>query len=381
MRYYLLLTSILLIACENSSMKKQNSSQKLNITSEVIAAFENQDVTLYTLKNSHGMEVRIMNFGGIITSIKVPDQNGNIEDVALGFNHFAEYLEDHPFFGALIGRYGNRIAKGSFSIDGTEYTLATNNGENTLHGGIKGFDKKLWTDELIQSNDAVGVKLSGRSENMEEGYPGNLDIEVSYFLNNENEIIIEYQAVTDKPTIVNLTNHSYFNLKGEGNGDIEDHELTIFGDHFTPVDETLIPTGEIRSVEGTAFDFRDKHLIGERINQTGSQQIQIGGGYDHNFVLNKQNGKLALAARVEEHSSGRILEVLTTEPGVQFYTGNFLDGSLIGKSGKPYFKRGAFCLETQHYPDSPNQFGFPSTRLDPGQKYSSQTIYRFSVDK
>jgi len=381
MKLYLLLIFTFLIACENSTMKKQNSSQNLTITSEVIASFENQDVSLYTLTNSHGMEVQIMNFGGIIRSIKVPDHNGKIEDVALGFNTFQEYLGEHPYFGTLIGRYGNRIAKGSFSIDGQQYKLATNNGENSLHGGLKGFDKKIWTDELIETDGAIGVKLTGRSTDLEEGFPGNLDIEVLYQLNEENEIVIHYKAVTDKATVVNLTNHSYFNLKGEGNGDITDHELIIYADRFTPVDQTLIPTGELRSVEGTAFDFKEQHSIGERIDVDNNQQIIFGGGYDHNFILNNQTGKLALAARVTEPKSGRQLEVLTTEPGVQFYTGNFLDGSISGKSGRPYIKRGAFCLETQHYPDSPNQEGFPSTRLNPGESYSSKTVYRFSINK
>lgn len=379
MKYFLLSLSILLSACHNPNMKNQNSEQNLSIQSEMFGKFENQDVTLYSLQNAHGMEVQIMNYGGIITSIKVPDRDGEIADVALGFSTFPEYLKEHPYFGALVGRYGNRIAKGSFTIDDNIFTLAKNNGENSLHGGLKGFDKKLWSNESFQTDDAIGVKLSGRSTDMEEGYPGNLDIEVNYSLNNENELIIDYAAVTDKATVVNLTNHTYFNLKGEGNGDILDHELVIHADRFTPVDETLIPTGELKSVENTPFDFRQKHSIGERINQEDNQQITFGGGYDHNFVLNNQSGKLSLVATVVENGSGRQVEVLTTEPGVQFYTGNFLDGTLKGKSGKPYIKRGAFCLETQHFPDSPNQDNFPSARLNPGETYTSKTIYRFSI--
>lgn len=379
MKYFLLSLSILLSACQNPNMKNQNSEQNLSIQSEMFGKFENQDVTLYSLQNAHGMEVQIMNYGGIITSIKVPDRDGEIADVALGFSTFPEYLKEHPYFGALVGRYGNRIAKGSFTIDDNIFTLAKNNGENSLHGGLKGFDKKLWSNESFQTDDAIGVKLSGRSTDMEEGYPGNLDIEVNYSLNNENELIIDYAAVTDKATVVNLTNHTYFNLKGEGNGDILDHELVIHADRFTPVDETLIPTGELKSVENTPFDFRQKHSIGERINQEDNQQITFGGGYDHNFVLNNQSGKLSLVATVVENGSGLQVEVLTTEPGVQFYTGNFLDGTLKGKSGKPYIKRGAFCLETQHFPDSPNQDNFPSARLNPGETYTSKTIYRFSI--
>jgi len=380
MKHYILLFVFFLIACGNPSMNKKSPANTLVIQSEVIGQFENQDVKMYTMSNSSGMEIQLMNYGGIISSIKVPDRSGNIDDVALGFNTFPEYLEEHPYFGALIGRYGNRIAKGAFSIDGQDYSLATNNGENSLHGGIKGFDKKIWKDEMIQTDDAVGVKLIGRSPHMEEGYPGNLDIEVKYLLNDQNEIVIDYKAVTDKSTIVNLTNHSYFNLKGEGQGDITDHELIIKADRFTPVDETLIPTGEMKEVNGTAFDFRTIQKIGNRIDQEGSQQITFGGGYDHNYVLNSQTGKLTMAAKVVEKSTGRVMEVLTTEPGMQFYTGNFLDGTIIGKSGKAYGKRAAFCLETQHHPDSPNQESFPSTRLDPGETYSSQTVYRFSVN-
>jgi len=379
MKYFLLSLSILLFACQNPNMKNQKSKHKLSIQSEVFGKFENQDVTLYSLQNAHGMEVQIMNYGGIITSIKVPDREGEIADVALGFSTFPVYLQEHPYFGALIGRYGNRIAKGSFSIDDNTLTLAKNNGENSLHGGVTGFDKKLWSSEPFQSEDVIGVKLSGQSPDMEEGYPGNLDIKVSYTLNNENELIIEYTAVTDKATVVNLTNHTYFNLKGEGNGDILDHELVIHADRFTQVDETLIPTGELKAVDNSPFDFRQKHSIGERINQEDNQQIKFGGGYDHNFVLNDQSGNLSLAATVVENGTGRQVDVLTTEPGVQFYTGNFLDASLTGKSGKPYIKRGAFCLETQHYPDSPNQNTFPSTRLNPGDTYTSQTVYRFSI--
>lgn len=345
----------------------------------MVGQHDQQEVRLHTMKNSAGMEVQLMNYGGIITSIKVPDRDGNVADVALGFNTFSEYLNEHPYFGALVGRYGNRIANGSFSIDGQEYTLAKNNGENSLHGGLVGFDKKMWTDELIQSDELVGVKLTGRSEDMEEGFPGNVDIEVSYTLNQDNELTISYAGVTDKATVINLTNHTYFNLKGEGSGDVLDHQLIIHADRFTPVDESLIPTGELRPVDGTAFDFRNKHSIGERINNQESQQIVYGGGYDHNYVLSDHPRKLTAAAKVMEESSGRVMEVLTTEPGVQLYTGNFLDGTLKGKSGKAYGKRSAFCLETQHHPDSPNQESFPSTRLDPGEEYRSQTVYRFST--
>lgn len=333
---------------------------------------------LFTLKNSNGMTVEITNYGGIITRLFVLDRNGTLDDVVLGFDSLAGYQSEHPYFGAIIGRYGNRIAKGKFSIDGKAYTLAINNDPNALHGGPTGFHKRLWKAGEIKGDGYVGLELSRVSKDMEEGYPGNLSVMVRYLLNNRNELLIEYEATTDQPTVVNLTNHSYFNLKGAGKGDILGHELMIAADKFTPVDKTLIPTGELRPVEGSPFDFRTPTAIGARVN-ADDEQIKFGGGYDHNFVLNRQGTGLQLAASVYEPTTGRFMEVLTEEPGIQFYCGNFLNGSNVGKGGVKYDYRTGFCLETQHFPDSPNRKDFPSTLLKPGEKYRTSTIYRFSV--
>jgi aldose 1-epimerase len=339
-------------------------------------------VNVYTLKNAKGVEARIINRGGILVSLKVPDRQGAFDDVVLGFDNFDGYDKDNPFFGAIVGRYGNRIAKGRFSLDGHEYKLAVNNGENALHGGIKGFDKQIWDAKPAQmqdgSKDGQSLQLQYVSKDGEEGYPGTLTATVTYTLTDANELRIHYQATTDKPTVVNLTNHSYFNLKGAGNGDILDTVLTLNADKFTPVDKGLIPTGELRPVDGTPFDFRQPHAIGARIDSQ-DEQIKFGGGYDHNFVLNGKAGTLRLAARAMDPKSGRVLEISTTEPGVQFYTGNFLDGTLHGKGGKVYNKRYGFCLETQHYPDSPNKPSFPSTVLKPGGKYDTTTVFKFST--
>jgi aldose 1-epimerase len=332
----------------------------------------------FILKNRNGMTVEITNYGGIITRLLVPDRNGQFDDIVLGFDSLGDYQADHPFFGAVIGRYGNRIASGKFSIDGQEYSLAVNNGPNTLHGGPTGFHKRLWEARPIDREGYVGLELNRVSPDMEEGYPGNLTVTFRYLLNDDNELLIEYEATTDKPTIVNLTNHSYFNLRGAGKGDILGHELMIAADRFTPVDSTLIPTGELRPVEGSPFDFRTPTAIGARVN-ADDQQIRFGGGYDHNFVLNREGSGMQLAATVYEPTSGRFMEVLTTEPGLQFYCGNFLDGSNIGKGGAKYEYRTGFCLETQHFPDSPNHPDFPSTALRPGEKYETRTVYRFSV--
>ncbi len=337
-----------------------------------------EEVQLYTLANKSGMEARIMNYGGILVSLKVPDRQGQLGDVVLGFDGLDRYVKENPYFGALIGRYGNRIAGGKFELEGKTYTLAQNNGPNHLHGGLKGFDKKLWSAESADSPDGPQLILRCVSPDGEEGYPGELRVRVTYTLTDDNALRIDYEATTDKTTIVNLTNHSYFNLKDAGATPILDHVLMIDADRFTPVDETLIPTGELRPVEGTPFDFRQPTPIGARID-ADDPQLRFAGGYDHNFVLNRTGEGLTLAARVYEPATGRVMEVLTTEPGIQFYTGNFLDGTLTGKSGVVYQKRSALCLETQHFPDSPNHPQFPSTVLKPGETYRSTTVYKFSA--
>jgi aldose 1-epimerase len=331
---------------------------------------------LFTLTNRDHLQARVSNYGGRIVSLSVPDRNGRFADIVLGFDSLPDYLSNgSTYFGALIGRYANRIGGARFNLDGVEYKLEKNNGENTLHGGSQGFDKKLWTPRLLPDS---GLELTYHSKAGEEGYPGNLTATVVYHLTDANEIRIDYRATTDKDTIVNLTNHSYFNLKGAGEGDILGHVLTLHASRFTPVDSGLIPTGELRSVAGTPFDFRSPIAIGARIGQN-DEQLKLGRGYDHNFVLDKKGADPQLAARVEEPESGRVLEVYTTEPGVQLYTGNFLDGTVRGKGGKLYPHRGAFCLETQHFPDSPNKPAFPSVVLHPGRQFAETTIFRFAV--
>lgn len=338
------------------------------------------EVYLYTLKNKHDMAVSITNYGGIIVSLKVPDRAGKFADVVLGYGELGPYEKPDPYFGAIVGRYGNRIAKGQFTLNGEQYHLAVNNGPNSLHGGKVGFDKRVW--EARESGDANGqhLHLHYLSADGEEGYPGNLSVDVTYTLNDRNELRIDYSATTDKETVLNITNHSYFNLKGHGNGDILGHEIQINADRFTPVDETLIPTGELKAVAGTPFDFRRSGAIGSRI-KADDQQLKYGRGYDHNFVLNGEAGTIRMAARVLEPTTGRVLEVSTDQPGVQFYTGNFLDGSDHGKDGKTYLYRTGFCLETQHFPDSPNHPNFPSTLLKPGQTFHSTTVFRFTSNK
>ena len=339
---------------------------------------DGQPVDLYTLTNKNGMEARITNFGGIVVSLKVPDRKGTLDDVVLGYDSIDGYLTNKAFLGAIIGRYGNRIAKGQFQLDGATYNVPKNDGENSLHGGIKGFNKRLWTAKDVSGGKGQALELTYLSKDGEEGYPGSLSVKVVYTLTDQNELEVDYSATTDKTTVVNLTNHSYFNLKGQGNGDILEHQLTIHADRFTPVSQSLIPTGELRPVKGTPFDFTKATAIGARID-ADDQQIKFGRGYDHNWVLNDGGkGKMFVAAEAYEPTTGRVLQVLTTEPGVQFYTGNFLDGSITGKGGKVYNKRYAFCLETQHYPDSPNHPDFPTTTLKPGQKYQTTTIFKFS---
>jgi len=351
----------------------------MHITRELFGRMpDGQQVELFTLANAHGLRAKIITYGAIVVSLEVPDRTGALADVVLGYDNLQQYLKDSPYFGAIVGRYGNRIARGRFTLDGAEYRLATNDGRNHLHGGIRGFDKVLWKGEPFKEKQAVGVRLTYLSPDGEEGYPGNLNAIVTYRLTNENELRIDYEATTDKPTIVNLTHHSYFNLAGQGSGDILSHLLQINADRFTPVDSELIPTGELRSVDGTPLDFRRPTAIGARIG-ADDQQLRNGRGYDHNFVLNSGGTSLALAATVYQPTSGRVMEVLTTEPGLQFYSGNFLDGHHVGKGGRAYHYRTGFCLEAQHFPDSPNKPHFPSVVLRPGQTYRQTTIYRFSV--
>jgi aldose 1-epimerase len=339
-----------------------------------------QTVDLYTLTNASGMQVSIMNYGAIIVSLKVPDRQGKVSDVVLGFDSLKPYLQKHPYFGAVVGRYGNRICQGKFTLDGKQYTLAQNDNGQHLHGGLVGFDKVLWKVKAATGGAEPSLALQYVSKDGEEGYPGNLDTTITYTLTKDNSLKIDYLATTDKPTVLNLTSHSYFNLAGAGEGDVLNTKVTINADRFTPVDKGLIPTGKLQAVAGTPFDFTKSTAIGERIN-ADHEQVKCGGGYDHNWVLNKKDNELSLAAKVVEPTSGRVMEVLTTEPAMQFYTGNFLDGSNVGREGKAYPKRGAFCMETQHYPDSPNEKDFPSTVLRPGDKYQTTTIYRFSVAK
>jgi len=349
---------------------------KPGVTRTSFGSVAGQPVELFTLRNANGIEVKAIDYGAIITSIITPDRDGKPGDIVIGFDALDGYLKPPPYFGAVVGRYGNRIAKGRFTLDGKTYALAVNNGANHLHGGIKGFDKVVWKGEPLAGK--TGVAFSRRSPDGEEGYPGNLDVRVTYELTDRNELVLTYHATTDKATPVNLTNHSYFNLAG--GGDILAHQLMIAADRYTPVDNTLIPTGVLAPVQGTPFDFRTPTAIGARIGQA-DEQLKNGGGYDHNWVLNRSGSGRQLAVRVVEPKSGRTLEVSTTEPGLQFYSGNHLDGTITGKGGQVYQQRSGFCLETQHYPDSPNQPSFPSTILKPGASYDSQTVLTFGTVK
>jgi aldose 1-epimerase len=380
-----LVASILLCSCSQQDGVKGKSDMtqpkcEMRVEKEPFGTtLDGKKVDLYHLVNANGMKADITNYGGILVRLMVADRNGNLGDVVLGFDTLAGYLKGHPYFGALVGRYGNRIAKGKFTLDGKEYTLAINNmSANHLHGGLKGFDKAVWDVEPVKADDAVGLKLGYTSKDGEEGYPGNLKCTVTYWLTNNNELKLDYEATTDKPTPVNLTNHSYFNLAGAGSGDVLSHVITLHADRFLPVDRTLIPTGELRSVKGTPFDFTQPELIGQHIN-AHDEQVTFGKGWDHCWVLNKKKpGELTLCAEVL-HPCGRAMEMYTTEPAVQFYSGNFLDGSNVGKGGKVYRFRYAFCLEAEHYPDSPNKPDFPSAILKPGETYHQTTIYRFST--
>jgi aldose 1-epimerase len=371
----LLITSIFTQSC-----KKSPEKMTAGITQEIFGKIsETETADIFTLRNVAGMTVRISNYGGTIVSWTAPDKDGNYEDITLGCDSLAGYQKGVPYFGALVGRYGNRIANGKFTLDGKTYNLAVNNGKNALHGGLKGFDKVIWK-ALTVDGDEPKLVLNYTSKDGEEGYPGSLSVEVIYTLTKDNSLKIDYKATTDKATVVNLTNHAYFNLAGVKNiSPILDHELTLNADKFLPVDKTLIPTGELKSVTGTPFDFSKARKIGLQINDTTDIQIKYGGGYDHCWVLADSSKSLKLAATVHEPKSGRLMEVLTTEPAFQFYTGNFLDGSNTGKGGSIYSKRTGFCLETQHYPDSPNKPKFPSTVLRPNQIYQTSTVYKFSV--
>jgi aldose 1-epimerase len=365
-----LVVAFVLFGAACSTEKKQEAMQESNVDS-----ISSLNETVDTIINKNGMMATITPYGGKIISLLVPDKSGKLGDVVLGYDAAEQYPGGNPYFGALIGRYGNRIAKGKFTLEGHEYQLNTNNGANALHGGPGGFHNVIWKSEAV-SDDRV--ELYYLSKDGEEGYPGNLKVKVTYSLTDENALVIDYEATTDKPTVLNLTQHSYFNLAGEGNGTILDHSLSINADRFTPVDETLIPSGELEEVKGTPFDFTKITKIGDRINDNHSQ-IKNGKGYDHNWVLNRKGDELILAATLSESGSGRVMEVWTTQPGIQFYSGNFLNGSDLGKGGKKYEYRSGLCLETQHFPDSPNQPTFPSTVLRPGEVYQHQTVYKFKI--
>ena len=383
------LIDVLTVGLIGLSLLSMNAEAKPKIQKQTFGkTADGTTVDLYTLTNARGAEAKIITYGGIVVSLKVPDRNGKLADVVLGYDNLDGYLNHNdPYMGAIIGRYANRIARGKFTLDGHEYTLSVNNGENHLHGGLRGFDKVVWNAKPLKVSYGVALELTYLSKDGEEGYPGNLSVKVTYTLTNKNELEISYSATTDKDTVINLTHHSYFNLAGQGNGDILNHRMFINASRFTPTDAGSIPTGELRSVRGTPFDFTRMTAIGARINDD-DQQLRFGNGYDHNFVLNRKRSlvpcyivscDLRRAAKVYEPTTGRVMEVFTTEPGVQLYTGNFLDGSITGKDGKVYNRRYGFSLEAQHFPDSPNKPKFPSVVLAPGQRYSQTTIYKFSA--
>ena len=372
----LLLASIivLLISCENLSELERIRVKSFGILDD------GRNVQLFTLENDRGTSVEIMDLGGVIVSLRTADATGNITDITTGFDHPQQYLSGSGYMGAIVGRYANRIANGRFSLDGKQYSLAKNNGDNAIHGGLIGFDKKFWHTVTESKSTEASLSLTLVSKDGEEGYPGNLTAKVTYTLNDKDQLIIDYSAITDEATVINLTQHAYFNLNGHGAGSVLDQEIMINADQYTPIDNESIPTGELASVEGTPLDFRTAKPIGADIN-SNHEQIRLGSGFDHNFIISHAvEGELTLAASVLSPSTGRTLNVYTDQPGMQFYTGNFLNGTLIGKEGAVYAQRNAFCLETQHYPDSPNKPNFPSTILRPGEQYATRTVFEFGVN-
>lgn len=378
-----LFIATVLVACKPNNPDNTSEEASVKISAPTISKSEygtlenGAKVDEYTMKNGNGMELKVITYGGIITKWSAPDRNGKYENIVLGFDNLQQYVSGNPYFGAIIGRYGNRIANGNFKLDGKSYQLEKNDGPNHLHGGVKGFDKVVWNASSRKTEDDVSLVLKYESADMEGGYPGNLMTEVIYTLTNDNTLEVTYQASTDKPTIVNLTQHSYFNLSGDFSQSIVNHILEINADQYVPVDATLIPTGDLASVEGTPFDFTDPKVIGQDIN-ADDQQITLGKGFDHCWVLNNP-GSMRNAANLFHSNSGRFLEIDTDEPGIQFYSGNFLDGTLPMAGGGTYGHRTGLCLETQHYPDSPNQPSFPSVRLNPGEQYNSKTTFKFST--
>jgi aldose 1-epimerase len=371
------ITVLLTLAVSGLAPAQAATNHKSGVQQKPFGTRDGRPVNLFTLTNANGVEVDAMNYGGIIVSIRVPDRKGQIADIVLGHENFDGYIPNPPYIGAVVGRYANRIANGTFTLDGKTYTLPKNDGPNTLHGGVdKTFNKVVWEGEALKGK--TGVAFTYLSKDGDDGFPGNLKVKVTYTLTDQNELVIDYEATTDKATPINLSQHSYFNLSGEGNGDILNHELMLNADRFTPVDKNLIPTGELRPVKGTPLDFTTSTRIGARIEDSYDQMV-LAHGYDHNWVINRKGDGLAPAARMYEPTTGRVLEVSTTQPGVQFYTGNFLDGTVTGKHGHVYKRRYGFCLETQHFPDSPNHPDFPSTILRPGETFKSETVFKFST--
>jgi aldose 1-epimerase len=370
-------TVLLSLAMGGLAVAQAATKHKPGVQQKPFGTRDGRPINLFTLTNANGVEVDAMNYGGIIVSIRVPDRKGQIADIVLGHENLDGYIPNPPYIGAIVGRYANRIANGTFTLDGKTYTLPKNDGPNTLHGGIdKTFNKVVWEGEALKGK--TGVAFSFLSKDGDDGFPGNAKVKVTYTLTDQNELVIDYEATTDKTTVINLSQHSYFNLSGEGNGDILNHELMLNADRFTPVDKNLIPTGELRPVKGTPLDFTTSTRIGARIDDSYDQMV-LAHGYDHNWVINRKGEGLTLAARMYEPTTGRVLEVSTTQPGVQFYTGNFLDDTVTGKHGHVYKRRYGFCLETQHFPDSPNHPDFPSTILKPGETFKSETVFKFST--